>query len=435
MKTERIATEDWKRILGLHSLFQRINHAVINEFDTTTPEDVIDMILHDPHGTKCDGMITIYPNPKSNSEYFLRTSYHDDELRYHLNCDEMERGMGGFLKYASSLKEPDVIPDISTILIDNDLDTVPWISKMKTALVVPTINISGEPATTVLLAEGLDAFDSDTIKSNIFMTYATTNILLTFIHRTNSERISRELDAELASVEKVQREFLPKILPDTDGFKWAVYYKASTHAGGDYYDFFALPGARTGVIIADVSGHGAPAAVIMAMARLLLHTYPGEVHPPSTVFDALNRHLFGNLISGNFVTAFYAVLEAQTHKLTFSNAGHCHPLLARVKDDSIERLTTNGGLPLGILLEGGYSEDSVTMEPGDVLVFYTDCLYEATSKDGEPYGLERIEASLKRVISRPVLEIKETILKDFHAFCQGKALTDDLTLVILKVTH
>ena len=418
----------------MHSLFQRINHAVINEFETTTPQDVIDMILHDPYGTKCDGMVTIYPNPKSDSEYFIRTSYYDGDLRYHLDCDEMERGMGGFLKHASSLNEPDVIPDISSMLISNDTDTIPWLKRMKTALIVPTINITGDPATTVLLADSVDAFDSDTIKSNIFMTYATTNILLTFIHRTNSERISRELDAELASVERVQREFLPKILPDTEGFKWAVYYNASTHAGGDYYDFFALPGSRTGVIIADVSGHGAPAAVIMAMARLLLHTYPGEIHPPSTVFDALNRHLFGNLISGNFVTAFYAVLEPDTRKLTFSNAGHCHPLLARVKDGSVERLSTQGGLPFGIMLDGGYSEDSVSLNPGDVLVFYTDCLYEATNKKRDAYGMERIESSLTRSMSGSVLEIKEAILGDFHDFCEGVDLKDDLTLLVLKVT-
>ncbi len=304
---------------------------------------------------------------------------------------------------------------------------------MKTALVVPTISITGQSATTILFAREEDAFDREEVSRNVVLTYAMTNFLLNMLLRRESDRICRKLDEELENIGRIQREFLPRELPKLDGLEWAVYYATSTRASGDYYDFFMLPDNRIGVIIADVSGHGAPAAVVMAMTRLLLHTYPGEVSPPAEVLKNVNRLLVGNLLPGQFVTAFYSVLDPKRKTITYSNAGHCHPHLFRINGGCTETLKTLKGVPLGIVNNGGFEQETVPLERGDVIIFYTDGLREAMNDGKEMYGEKRLQRILKASHMRPAEVIKNAILADVLSFCEGTPLRDDLTIVVLKI--
>jgi len=324
IKTNNISQSDWQDVLGVNSLFAKINDSVINRYKTTNPRDVLNLIF-DEHGIRCDAAVTIYPNPQSDSEYFLRMQHFGKETVYNTDLHAMPRGEGGFLKNASTFDEPRLYADFSGEITGADVTMVPWIEGMRTALVVPTISVSGERATSVLFAAGVDAFTPEVVKSNIILTYTMTNIFLSWLLRLETDSVRDELDEELASVGRIQREFLPKGLPDTEHFQWGIYYSTSTCAGGDYYDFFPLPGGRTGVIIADVSGHGSPAAIVMAMTRLLLHTYPGDISPPDAVLKNLNGLLEGNLLLGQFVTAFYCILDPAAMTLEYSNAGHCYP--------------------------------------------------------------------------------------------------------------
>ena len=298
-------------------------------------------------------------NPASDSEYFLRMEHIDGATAYHIDLDSMPKGEGGFLKHLTTLTEPALYPDITGKFTGSDLKLLPWLADMKTALVVPTISITGQSATTILFAREEDAFDREEVSRNVVLTYAMTNFLLNMLLRRESDRICRKLDEELENIGRIQREFLPRELPTLDGLEWAVYYATSTRASGDYYDFFMLPDNRIGVIIADVSGHGSPAAVVMAMTRLLLHTYPGEVSPPAEVLKNVNRLLVGNLLPGQFVTAFYSVLDPKRKTITYSNAGHCHPHLFRINGGRTETLKTRTGVPLGIVNNGGFEQETV----------------------------------------------------------------------------
>jgi sigma-B regulation protein RsbU (phosphoserine phosphatase) len=376
---------------------------------------------------------TIYPNRQSDTEYFVRMSHFGDDTAYNVDLHSMPKGEGGFLKLASTFTEPQIFPDISGDVTEGDLRVLPWLEGMRTALVVPTMSVSGDPATSVIFASEADAFDSSTIKSNVVLAYAMTNILLSWLLRLEADRVREALDEELASVGRIQREFLPKSLPDTEHFEWAVYYSTSACAGGDYYDFFTLPGGRTGVIIADVSGHGSPAAIVMAMTRLLLHTYPGDVSPPDEVFSNLNRLLVGNLLLGQFVTAFYCVLDPGDMSVRYSNAGHCHPVLLRSGDALIEKLASSDGLPLGVIKDGGFRTRCVKLNLGDILVLYTDGLREAMNEKKEMYGEERLVSVLKGVQDGTAEEIKNEILRDMCEFLSGEPLKDDLTIIVLRV--
>ena len=121
----------------MHRLFERINESVINEYGTTTPIEVVELIIKDPYGSACDGLVTIYPNPLSKTEYFIRMQHVDSKTVFDTDLHLMPKGEGGFLKYASTLTEPAIYPDIEKAVEESDLKTLPWLSRMHTALVVP----------------------------------------------------------------------------------------------------------------------------------------------------------------------------------------------------------------------------------------------------------------------------------------------------------
>ena len=157
--------------------------------------------------------------------------------------------------------------------------------------------------------------------------------------RALGERLARSyrsLDKEMTIVGDLQRAMLPAAPPDLPGYAFASYYATSTRAGGDYYDFFPLAGGRLGILIADVSGHGAPAAVVMAMLRVLLHAAPEALDVPAAVLLDANRRLAANIPPGQFVTACYAVLEPRTGTLEFALAGHEPPLIAHLDSGMID---------------------------------------------------------------------------------------------------
>src|SRR5207244_619716 len=181
----------------------------------------------------------------------------------------------------------------------------------------------------------------------------------------------KALDRELQTVGEIQKSLLPRELPAIDGFEVSAYYQTSARAGGDYYDFFPLPGGRWGVFIADVSGHGAPAAVLMAITHALAHAQPGTHTPPAVLLEYLNGQLARTYTrSGAFVTAFYAVLDPANRTLTYSAGGHNPPRLAR--DGRVLSLDEAGSFPLGIAESETYRQTVVTMKPGDLLLLYTD---------------------------------------------------------------
>ncbi|MCP3676493.1 MAG: PP2C family protein-serine/threonine phosphatase [Deltaproteobacteria bacterium] len=432
MVTTTITAEEWKSVLETHRLFKSINESIRSSDSSTTPLEVLKQIFHS-YGVVCDGVASLYSSVESDSEYFLRMEHVDGETAYHIDLDSMPKGDGGFLKYLTTLTEPILYPDITGKITESDLRLLPWLAGMKTALVVPTMSITGESATTILFAYEVDAFNGEEVSRNIVLTYSMTNILLNMLLRRESDRVCRKLDEELENIGRIQREFLPRELPRLDGLEWAVYYATSTRASGDYYDFFMLPDNRIGVIIADVSGHGAPAAVVMAMTRLLLHTYPGEVSPPAEALKNINSLLVGNLLPGQFVTAFYSIIDPTGKQITYSNAGHCHPHLFRINGGCTETLKTRTGVPLGILENGGFEEGTASLERGDVIIYYTDGLREAMNDGKEMYGEKRLQRILKASYMRPAEDIKNAILADVLSFCEGAPLRDDLTIVVMKI--
>ena len=244
------------------------------------------------------------------------------------------------------------------------------------------------------------------------------------------------LDHELKIVGAIQRSLLPDELPVIDGFEIAADYVTSAQAGGDYYDFFPLPEGGWGLFIADVSGHGTPAAVLMAITHAIAHAQPGTHTPPCKLLDYLNNQLSKVYTRGRtFVTAFYAVLDPPTRTLAFSRAGHNAPRL--VRGGQVLSLDGKGGLPLGIEEDQTYAQSTIKLERGDLLLLYTDGITEATgpTHDAERrdlFGTERLDQILLGCGSCSAADCIARIRKGVAAYSDNAMPTDDQTLIAIR---
>ena len=243
------------------------------------------------------------------------------------------------------------------------------------------------------------------------------------------------VDAELQVVADIQRSLLPRELPTVPTLDLAVHYQTSRRAGGDYYDFFELPDGRWGFLIADVSGHGTPAAVMMAVTHSIAHTLHEEPDPPSKLLDFVNRHLSRRYTNGNgtFVTAFYGIYDPRNRTITYANAGHNPPRHKRAGSIVLGSLEGGINLPLGIDADENYADCAQRFWPGDALIFYTDGITEARARDGELFGPERLDRILLAGDSNAKALAAETI-RAVEDFTGGAAPTDDRTLLVATVS-
>ena len=239
-------------------------------------------------------------------------------------------------------------------------------------------------------------------------------------------RVTREL--ELAR--EVQEGLLPRELPAIPGMEVAAAYRSAAQIGGDYYDVLPV-GDGYCLVVADVSGKGVAAALLMAALRASLHTLVLEAGVSVTALaERLNRLLYKGSTSSRYATVFLSVFEPGTRTLRYVNAGHNPPLVLRA-DGRVERLT-EGGLVAGLMPEAAYVCGSVEMEAGDVLAAYTDGVTEATNAKLEEWGEERLLEALLAERRGTAGVMVDRVMEGLNGFVQGAAQNDDITLVVLR---
>lgn len=242
------------------------------------------------------------------------------------------------------------------------------------------------------------------------------------------ERMERDL--ALASI--VQHSFLPKELPQVQGYSFSAYYSPALEVGGDFYDFIPLKARYWGLLIGDVSGKGVASALYMARLTSDFRTRALQLTGPSKVVNHMNAELCRSGQRGTFVTLLYLVLDPAHGVVRFVNAGHLPPLLWKASSRRLVRLWGKGGPPLGILEGLCYRSDKCKLEPGDCLLLLTDGLLEARDNRGLAFGWERIEAALRSGSSSPQGTI-EQLVQALEEFKAGAVQTDDVTMVALGV--
>ena len=235
----------------------------------------------------------------------------------------------------------------------------------------------------------------------------------------------------------IQRSMLPAETPHLPGWQFATDFEAARHVGGDFYDYFPLPGeeGRWGLVMADVSDTGVPAALFMALSRTTIRNLALRGRSPVDVITWANRHIQEDSQSDMFLTVFYAELDTRDGRLTYANAGHNPPLLWRATARRFETLNPTCPL-LGVLPELTVEVRQTWIGPGDMLVLYTDGIVEAFDDAYAEFGRARLEHTIYTVLTdRPhagAEDVRDAITAAVNDFSGSAAQTDDKTLLIIK---
>lgn len=244
--------------------------------------------------------------------------------------------------------------------------------------------------------------------------------------------LNQALSTQFEEVARVQQSLLPKRTPPISGVTISTSYLTSEHAGGDYYDFFDLGDDRWGILIADVAGHGAGAATVMAMLHAILHSYPHVADGPAQVLRFVNDRLVKADVESRFVTALFAVYNANTRTLTYARAGHPQPRLKDINTGEVAILDGQAGLPLGIIPDYRIEDESVGVKPGQTIILYTDGITEAFNPHREMFGVEGLDAALRECSGRPGCVV-DTIYSALFKHTGTYDRDDDQTLVVFSV--
>lgn len=249
-------------------------------------------------------------------------------------------------------------------------------------------------------------------------------------HYSEAER--RQLESELELSQVVQRALLPQRMPSINGIDVAAFSRPAQIVGGDYFDFLQFNDGAHGFVIADVSGHGVSAGMLMTSLQTAFHTLVPDSNSPVDVLQRLNRLYIHNIHFTTFVTIFFSRLDPHTRTLTYANAGHSEALLYRRSQDEQVWLKRTG--PAIGLIEGFRNQPrNIQLESGDILLLYTDGVTEAFNSGGEQFGQERLAGVIRRNGDQPADGLIQKVLQTLNDFTGGRPLEDDVTLVAYKL--
>ncbi|HVI08997.1 MAG TPA: GAF domain-containing SpoIIE family protein phosphatase [Candidatus Binatia bacterium] len=397
---------------------QKIQKAVQRIASILDLDELIENIVNEVSRSFGLVEISIYVHDEANKEMVmagvLGCTLHSKGFRLKIG----KEGMVGYVASTGQMRyAPDVRKDPYYIACEHTVH-----SEVAIPLLV------GERLVGVFTAShpDLDAFP----RQQLTLLQALCEHLAVAIHnarRFQSEQNQREaMVRETEEARAIQQALLPKSSPYVPGFALSGSSIPARAVGGDWYDFIPFPDGRWGIVLADVSGKGTAAALLMSATRGMLRSLAEACCTPAEVLTKLNSLLVQDFPAGKFVTLVYAVLDPATRSVTFANAGHLPPLLV---DGKMTRLLgTERGLPLG-LSSGDYSECTITLSPDARLAFYSDGITEAFNASQEEYGIDRLMRHLAAPEASAV-----TIFDDVRVFTCGVLPQDDATVVLLKVT-
>mgnify|MGYP003288519546 CR=1 FL=1 len=274
----------------------------------------------------------------------------------------------------------------------------------------------------------LDFTSSDARLLSLFANQAAAAIETTRLHRAaiEKERIEREL--ELAAA--IQRQILPRELPQIAGLELAGATLPTRQVGGDYFDLFPLSRGRLGFVVADVSGKGIPAALLVSTVHAAIHLQIDASDTIVELVSKIDRHLQRFSATHKFLTLFFGLVDPESSFLRYVSAGHNPALLARSSGE-VERLNATG-VPVGLLPHGSWKEETAPFQEGDLLCVYSDGFTEATNSDEEEFGLDRLQQSLVDRLSLSARDLSDDLFREVSRYAEGTPQYDDQTLLIVR---
>ncbi len=362
-----------------------------------------------------------------------RSTLWEDDINPWEDADRIPLLDGGLLAKLIYGNEPRIINDLR---MDSGDPAAEHVDGMRSLMALPLFDHGESLNMVVALMRKPNAFDladvpDRLITANLFGR-ATHNLVLA----KQLRRAFDALDAEFKAIAEIQRSLLPPDLPSANGLDLAAHYDTAHRAGGDYYDLFQLDGGRSAIIIADVSGHGAAAAVVMARLHAALHASTAPMDQPADVLEFANEQLLMQcrVISTavTFVTAFYAVYNPADRSLVYGSAGH-NPPRWRTSCGAVCSIAGARELPLGIQCGITFAQERFRLDHGDEILLFTDGIVEASNASGDQFGVDRLDAVLDRPHDTSACIISD-VLEAVHRFTEDTPALDDRTMVALRAT-
>ncbi|HAF13292.1 MAG TPA: protein serine phosphatase, partial [Blastocatellia bacterium] len=275
----------------------------------------------------------------------------------------------------------------------------------------------------------LDAYSEDDLEVLMLLASQVAIIIeKVMLHEQLIEK--KRLEGQLEVARQVQLQLLPAKDPQLDGYDISAYNFPTEEVSGDYYDWVKIYDDQIGLVIADVSGKGVPAALLMAFLRASLRAATHIGYSPHISMAKVNYLLWESIERNQFVTAFYGILDVTNKTLSYTNAGHNPPLL--LDKDGNSKFIERGSLPLGMFKDTRYHEYYLTTESGEVLVLYTDGATEAQSPQGEEFGRDRLAEAVKANRQLGARDLIAAVQQEVVEWTGGVGAGDDVTFFVIK---
>ncbi|MGF1633494.1 MAG: PP2C family protein-serine/threonine phosphatase [Phycisphaerae bacterium] len=345
--------------------------------------------------------------------------------------DQLPVFSGGLLAELIYTGEPVIIDDFCVSPSD---PAAAYLTGFRSLMATPLFDQGRSLNMVVALMREPNGFNRERLPEQVWMSNLFGRATQALVLGRRLKEAYEQVDRELKVVADIQRSLLPREKPKVPGLELATYYRTSKHAGGDYYDFFELPGGKVGILVADVSGHGTPAAVMMAVTHAIAHS-AAHPDPPCKMMRLLNERLFNEYTrgAGTFVTAFYGIYDPANRRLTYCSAGHNPPRVKKPDGHAADLAGDSRNLPLGIDPFEAYTDHHRTLEAGDILVIYTDGITEArVPGTSDMFGPDRLDDVLANCPHSAQCVIDATV-RAIDAFTDGVAPTDDRTMIVAKL--
>lgn len=353
--------------------------------------------------------------------------FHTEVVRGYDIADmqELRLKMGeGLIGHVAVSGKPFISPDVK-----HEPRYINARARTQSEMVAPIISNEEVIGVFDLESDELNAYSNDDLE--VLMLLASQVAIIIEKVMLHDQLIEKQrLETQLEVARQVQLELLPGRDPQLPGFDISAYNFPTEEVSGDYYDWVQIQDDQIGIVIADVSGKGVPAALLMAFLRASLRAASHIGYAPQISMSKVNFLLWESIERNQFVTAFYGILDATNRTLAYSNAGHNPPLLLDAKGEA--HFEERGGVPLGMFRDSRYYEYYATIDPGQTLVLYTDGVTEATNPAGVEYGRDRLVEAARRSRDLPARDMIEFIHRDLTQWTDGRGATDDVTFFIVK---
>jgi sigma-B regulation protein RsbU (phosphoserine phosphatase) len=330
----------------------------------------------------------------------------------------------GFIGHVAMTGEPIISADVR-----QDPVYVNARDRTRSEMVAPIISNDEVIGVFDLESDQLDAYSKDDL--DVLMLLAAQVAIIiekVMLHEQLIEK--KRLEGQLEVARQVQLELLPAGDPELSGYDISAYNFPTEEVSGDYYDWVSIYEDQIAIVIADVSGKGVPAALLMAFLRASLRAATHIGYATNISMAKVNYLLWESIERNQFVTAFYGILDGTNRTLSYSNAGHSPALL--VDANGKHRFVDRGNVPLGMFRDTRYHEYYLSFEPGDLLVLYTDGVTEANSPDGEEFGRERLAEAVKANSTLSARDLIASLQREVLNWTDGLGAGDDVTFFVIK---